>query len=270
MGPLCPPGATGAITRWPARRSSSRGWPRALLLATSTAARRPGATGVAARSPRLPRRRRPLLAMSAAASRPDARGGALRAAAMAERRRDRRSDHELLALARAAEPAAFTEFYERHVDMVLAWLRRRTASPEVAADLMAETFAAALIAVHQGTVPAAPQVPIAWLLGIARNKLLDSFRRGRVEASARAKLGLEPLVLDDRDLALVDELSAGDLVETLSAVLPADQLAALRARVIDERAYDEIARELECSEAVVRKRVSRALNTLRSRLEDDR
>jgi RNA polymerase sigma factor (sigma-70 family) len=181
-------------------------------------------------------------------------------------RRDRRSDQELLARATTTEPEAFTVFYERHVDVVLAFLRRRTASPEVAADLMAETFAAALLALHANTEPEQLEVPVAWLLGIARNKLFESYRRGKVEAAAREKLGLEPLVLDDSDLALVDELSETELVNQLADVLPPDQLQALRARVIDEREYDEIARDLQCSEAVVRKRVSRALSTLRARV----
>jgi DNA-directed RNA polymerase specialized sigma24 family protein len=45
--------------------------------------------------------------------------------------------------------------------------------------------------------------------------------------------------------------------------LMADQFEALRARVLDERGYEDIARQLECSTAVVRKRVSRAISTLR-------
>lgn len=184
---------------------------------------------------------------------------------MARPRRDRRSDSELLALAVSAEPDAFTVFYQRHVDVVLAYLRRRTPSPEAAADLMAETFAAALLALHTNVDPDDIEVPAAWLLGIARNKLFESYRRGRIEAAARERLGLEPLVLDDSDLALVEELSESDVVAQLADLLPPDQLQALRARVIDERDYEEIARELECSEAVVRKRVSRALRTLRAR-----
>jgi RNA polymerase sigma-70 factor, ECF subfamily len=189
---------------------------------------------------------------------------------MARAGRDRRSDQVLLAAALSTEPEAFTTFYERHVDIVLAFMRRRTGSPEVAADLMAETFAAALLALHRGTDPAELEVPVAWLLGIARNKLFESYRRGRVEAAARQRLHLEPLVLDDNDLALVDELSETDIVAQLADVLPADQLEALRLRVIDERGYEEIARDLECSEAVVRKRVSRALQTLRTRADGPR
>jgi RNA polymerase sigma factor (sigma-70 family) len=186
---------------------------------------------------------------------------------VSSRRVDRRSDRELLARAVDVEPEAFTVFYARHVDVVLAYLRRRTTAPEVAADLMAETFAAALLALHTGARPPEIDVPAAWLLGIARNKLHESYRRGKVEAAARVKLGLEPLELDDGDLALVDELSERDVVSQLADLLPPDQLAALRARVIDELGYDEIARQLDCSEAVVRKRVSRALHTLRARME---
>jgi RNA polymerase sigma factor (sigma-70 family) len=186
---------------------------------------------------------------------------------MAKTRRDRRSDQELLALAVTTEPEAFTVFYRRHVDVVLAYLRRRTSSPEAAADLMAETFAAALLALHAGGGASDIEVPAAWLLGIARNKLFESYRRGRIEAAARERLGLEPLVLDDSDLALVDELSESDVVAQLADVLPPDQLEALRARVIDQRDYEEIARDLQCSEAVVRKRVSRALSTLRARAD---
>lgn len=182
-------------------------------------------------------------------------------------REDRRSDRELLERAVDVEPEAFTVFYARHVDVVLAYLRRRTTGADVAADLMAETFAAALLALHSGTRPQDIDVPAAWLLGIARNKLHESYRRGKVEAAARDKLGLEPLELDDGDLALVDELSERDVVSQLADLLPPDQLQALRARVIDEMGYDEIARQLNCSEAVVRKRVSRALHTLRARME---
>ncbi|HEX4032950.1 MAG TPA: RNA polymerase sigma factor [Solirubrobacteraceae bacterium] len=184
---------------------------------------------------------------------------------MASRRPDARSDRTLLELAVGSEPEAFTVFYERHVDVVLGFLRRRTPNPETAADLMAETFAAALLALHASKDPLEIDVPVAWLLGIARNKLFESYRRGRVEAAAREKLGLEPLSLDDSDLALVDELSERDIVRQLAELLPPEQLEALRARVIDERDYEDIARDLQCSEAVVRKRVSRALSTLRGR-----
>lgn len=67
-------------------------------------------------------------------------------------RRERRSDRELLQAVVTTEPEAFTIFYERHFEVVLAFLRKRMASPEAATDLMAETLAAALLAPHVGAV----------------------------------------------------------------------------------------------------------------------
>lgn len=153
---------------------------------------------------------------------------------------------------------------------MLAFLGARTPGRDVAADLLAETFAAALGAVRDQRREL-PDLPIAWLLTIARNKLIDSARRGRVEQDARDGLKLDPLILDDHDLERVEELiDATDLASTLAALLPPGQLAAVRARVLDERDYGEIAADLRCSQAVVRKRVSRALRTLRVALEAPR
>ncbi len=172
-------------------------------------------------------------------------------------------DARLLRAARAGDANAFETVYRRHNRVVLAFLARRVAEPELAADLLAETFAALLVVVREHDREL-PDNPIAWLMGTARHLLIDGYRRGRVEAAARERLAMQPIVLDDRDLQRIEEISADtDILAELAAVLPADQLAALRARVIDERDYPEIATELRCSEAVVRKRVSRALRTLR-------
>jgi RNA polymerase sigma-70 factor (ECF subfamily) len=40
--------------------------------------------------------------------------------------------------------------------------------------------------------------------------------------------------------------------------------------VLDERSYAEIAAEMDCSELLVRQRVSRGLKALRSRIKDSR
>jgi RNA polymerase sigma-70 factor (ECF subfamily) len=103
---------------------------------------------------------------------------------------------------------------------------------------------------------------------IARNSLIDSYRRGRVESAARRRLALEPMRISDSDIEAVLHLAAEtDLLLRLTEELPADQFEALRARVLDERGYEEIAQALACSPAVVRKRVSRAIATLRAAKE---
>ena len=57
--------------------------------------------------------------------------------------RRERSDADLL-VAALADAEAFGEFYDRHIARVLAFFRRRVPDSELAMDLAAETFAAAL------------------------------------------------------------------------------------------------------------------------------
>jgi RNA polymerase sigma-70 factor (ECF subfamily) len=178
------------------------------------------------------------------------------------------SDAELLKRTRE-DAEAFAVFYERWEGPILAWLQRRTKDPEVAVDLSGEVFASALGAADR-FIGAGSGSAAAWLFTIARNTLLTSIRRGRVEEQARRRLQTwEPVQLHEVDLdaiaALADDGPA--LMAALEA-LPARQRDAVRARVLEERPYEEIARELECSELVVRKTVSRGLKALREQMED--
>jgi len=183
---------------------------------------------------------------------------------------ERRSDVELLRAARLGDGEAFGEFYRRHRAVVLTFAGRRVANPEVAADLLAETFAAGLVAVLDGGREI-PAEPVAWLMTIAHNKLIDSVRRGRVERAARRRLDLPVMGVDDDELRRIEELiDSTQVAVKLAELLPADQFAALQARVVDEKDYPEIARALRCSQAVARKRVSRALRTLRAAMEPSR
>jgi RNA polymerase sigma-70 factor (ECF subfamily) len=182
------------------------------------------------------------------------------------RDRARWSDAQLLEGIAACDDRAFSAFYRRHLATVVGWCLRRTGDPELAADLTAEVFAAVL----DGAARYEPRTGSAagWLLGIARNVLGHSVRRGRVDARARRRLGVAALCAEDDDLVRVLEVadSRAGLVDELLAGLPADERAAVSARVIQERAYGEIAGGLGCSEMVVRKRVSRGLARLRTRL----
>jgi RNA polymerase sigma-70 factor (ECF subfamily) len=174
------------------------------------------------------------------------------------------TDEELLRLT-PRHPAAFEQFYVRHERLVLAFFRRRTASADVAVDLTAETFVAALASVKRFRAGETPAV--GWLFGIAWHKLLRSIERGRVEDRARRRLGAPRLEFDDEELARVDRLGTRPATELLAA-LPASQAEAIRARVLEEQPYDVVAMRLRCSELVARKRVSRGLAALRDVLEE--
>jgi RNA polymerase sigma factor (sigma-70 family) len=171
-----------------------------------------------------------------------------------------RTDEDLLL---SGDSEDFGLFYDRYVDMLLGYFARRAGDPEVAADLTAETFAAALASRRRFRRAKTPAV--AWLFGIAQHKLADYRRRGAAEDRMRRRLGIErvPVGDDDRELiAMLGRDAAWQLIDEL----PAEQREAVRAHVLDEQPYADIALATDTSEAAVRKRVSRGLGALRQRL----
>ncbi len=168
------------------------------------------------------------------------------------------TDSELLAAART-DAAAFRLFYDRYADRVYGYHLRRTREREAAHDLTAETFAQAWVARMRfrdrldGT--AGP-----WLFAIARNVLVTSVRRGRLERTACERLGLAVGASAEPEETWLDGLD-----ETLDE-LPPGQVDAIKLRVVDELDYDDVARELGTTPEAARVRVHRGLRTLRLRL----
>lgn len=174
-------------------------------------------------------------------------------------------DRRLLDEARAGSASSFAAFYNRYVELVLAYVARRTPSAEAAADLTMEVFAAALHSTKRGQGPL-PDAPAGWLFGIARNVLADSYRRGCVEATARLELSMQSVALEDEDLERVNRLTDEHAVGRLVAALPEEQREAVWSFVVEDRPHSELAKELGCSEMVVRQRSSRGLKALRGAL----
>ena len=160
-------------------------------------------------------------------------------------------------------PEDVAQLYRNNRAVVLAYLSRRTREPELAADLMGEVFAQALLELDSFDSERGSHA--AWLLAIARSKLIDTHRRGQVEDRARRVLGIPRLEFEDRDLERVTA-AEGEALAALDE-LPISERAAVRARIVDEKTYAELASELHCSPLVARKRVSRGLQRLRTRLE---
>lgn len=172
-----------------------------------------------------------------------------------------------VALLRAAgdDPAAFAVFYRRYERLVLGWAMRRVGDPETAADLLAETFAAAWLA--RGSFAAGEAGAGPWLLGIAKNKVRVRARSLRIERAARDRMGIERIAVDPAHLREVEELFS-DAAAWLDE-LPPDQREAVRAHVLDDEDYPSLAARLQIGEATARKRVSRGLSGLRRHLNHE-
>ena len=164
---------------------------------------------------------------------------------------------------------AFALFYRRHVNGVLRYLLSQTRRPELAADICAEVFAAALEK-HNRFDPGRGAAR-SWLFALASSRLIDAARRGAVDARSRERLGMSPIELGEADIERIEDLLDPrlDLIRQLLEGLPADQREAVRLRVIEERDYSEIATHVGMSEHVIRKRVSRGLHAMRSQVREE-
>jgi len=181
------------------------------------------------------------------------------------------TDAELI-VASVDDPRAFRELYDRCADPLLAFLYRRVLDAEVAADLLAETFAIAYEKRGRYRDTGAPGA--AWLYGIARIELSRYFRRHRVQLKTAQRLGLVVPELDDESAHAIarlvepDDRTAG-LADALTQMSPAER-DAVELRVLSELEYSEIATRLNCTETAARVRVHRGLARLSQLLEDQR
>jgi RNA polymerase sigma-70 factor, ECF subfamily len=138
---------------------------------------------------------------------------------------------------RADQAVILLELYDTALPEVYGYLVARCPSATLAEDLCAETFLAAVAAVRAGTVP---RLTTAWLITVARNKLVDHWRRlGREERTLVLAHDADPT--DDPWDAVIDRSRA---MATLTTLGPHHQ-AALALRYLDGLPVAKVAEQLD-------------------------
>jgi RNA polymerase sigma-70 factor, ECF subfamily len=136
-------------------------------------------------------------------------------------------------------PADLLLLYDRALPDVYSYLLARCRSVPVAEDLTSETFLAAVKALDGGTVP---RLSVAWLIGVARHKLVDHWRRQERERRALSVVAEDPLAadaVDDWDI----RIDAAIATDTLAA-LGAHHRSALTLRYLDGLPVAQVAEVL--------------------------
>jgi RNA polymerase sigma-70 factor, ECF subfamily len=153
----------------------------------------------------------------------------------------------------------FFLLYERECPLVLRYFRAAVGDPGTAEDLTADTFCRAWDSWFK--FKGEKDVARAWLMRIARNRLIDHARRNKRVAFVALD---ESRAADDRDF----EAATVNRMAVLAALAALDveerDLLALR---ISGLSHAEIASVLKRSEAAVKKAWQRALLKLRPQLE---
>ncbi|HEY3059688.1 MAG TPA: RNA polymerase sigma factor [Chloroflexota bacterium] len=127
--------------------------------------------------------------------------------------------------------------YRVALPQVYGYLLPRCGSTSIAEDLVSETFLAAISASRQGRLT---EVNVAWLVGVARHKLVDYWRR--LEREQRGLAAVEPSIaaVDDP----WDEWLDTEAAYAALARLPIPQRAALTLRYLDGLPVANVAEHL--------------------------
>ncbi|MGH3265813.1 MAG: RNA polymerase sigma factor, partial [Trebonia sp.] len=117
------------------------------------------------------------------------------------------------------------ELYDDALPHVYGYLLARCGDAGLAEDLTADSFLAAVQAVRK---PGAPEPSAPWLIGVARHKLADHWRRVEREQRGLRLLDGEPAADDPWETA-VDRIRAGEVLARLGP----HHRAALTLRYLD-------------------------------------
>jgi RNA polymerase sigma-70 factor (ECF subfamily) len=136
--------------------------------------------------------------------------------------------------------AALLALYDGSVDEVFGYLLARCRNRTVAEDVTSEVFMGAVDSVTRGRVD---EVTTAWLIGIARHKLVDHWRRVERDQRRLTAVADEPATAADDDPwdAQLDVLAARDALEQLGA----HHRSVLTLRYLDDLSVPECAAVLD-------------------------
>jgi RNA polymerase sigma-70 factor, ECF subfamily len=130
------------------------------------------------------------------------------------------------------------ELYDEALPHVYGYLLARCGDRGLAEELTAESFLAAVDAVRK---PGAPRLSVPWLIGVARHKLADHWRRVEREQRGLRLLDAEPAGVEDPWDATVDQIRAREVLARLGG----HHRAALTLRYLDGLPVPEVARHLD-------------------------
>lgn len=141
------------------------------------------------------------------------------------------------ALASASTPGNPAEqllsIYDRALPQVFGYVVRRCGTNALAEDLTADVFMAAATALLHG---AAEEISIGWLIGTARHKLIDHWRRAERHQSALTLVAGDDFQPDPNDEPITTTRTH-EVLEQLSA----EHRGALTLRYIDGLPVGEVA-----------------------------
>jgi RNA polymerase sigma factor (sigma-70 family) len=165
------------------------------------------------------------------------------------------------------DPDALEAFFRDHVDAVQSFVARRTRDPDLAADLTADIFLAAIDSAHRYDADRAPL--LAWLYGVARNVMAVEVRRGVRELRTARRIQGRRLLGESGHARIEEQLdAASDARRIYRAIgqLPETDRQLLELVALDGLPVTEAAQALGMKSGTARVRLHRNRARLRALL----
>jgi RNA polymerase sigma-70 factor (ECF subfamily) len=154
--------------------------------------------------------------------------------------------------------------YDRMLPQVYGYLLARVHQQTLAEDLTAETFLAAVEALDRRPEQ---EVSAGWLITVARNKLVDHWRRQAREERSRHLTAAEDAAPDATDRAVEEKFERARARAVLDD-LRAHHRAALTLRYVDDLSVPEVADHLGRTVHATEALLVRARNAFRARYDE--
>lgn len=162
------------------------------------------------------------------------------------------------------------KIYRKERSALLAFIRSRTPSAEEAEDLLQDVF---FQAIRNASVTEPIENVVGWLYTIARNKIIDLYRRKRHTVSlqqAKEDISLEELLVDS-EIDIEKEMIRGAVMDALIEALdelPPEQRDAFIQQAMEGKTFREISEQTgtPLNTLIARKRY--AVQFLRKRLHE--
>lgn len=160
----------------------------------------------------------------------------------------------------------FTKIYYQHRDRIYWYIRKKVSSNEIAEDIATEVFIK-LLDNKDVLFDKDSKRIMSWLYFVARNKVIDSYRKKEANVLKIAE-GDDELfdvlaVVEDRNIEILFNEERYEMIIAGLNSLESSEKEIITMRLLDELKFVEIAKIYNLEESVVKMRFYRAIEKLK-------
>lgn len=174
------------------------------------------------------------------------------------------SDQELVDFLKSGDHAAFTELYNRYWAVLFQHARKMLQDDDTAVDIVQDVFTAIWIKNSELNITTSIK---AYLYAAARNRILSAIRHSKVHENYLDSL---VTVIEKGELVTDEQVRYREFsaqVEMEISKLPAKMREVFELSRIEGLSHSQIAQELNIADGTVKKQISKAIKTLRLKLD---